>query len=167
MNNHDSSVQTFRWGAATPEQRRVVVAAGLGWMLDAFDVMLYSIVLTTLMRAFGMSRTTAGFLNALTLAASALGGLLFGVLADRFGRRRMLSARSSYTQSLLLHAASPPVLPRWQYADSCWGWAWAASGTPAPRWWLRPGLPPREAARWALCKAVGPWAMHSSPLSRD
>ncbi len=61
-------------------------------MLDAFDVMLYSIVLATLMRAFSMSRTTAGLLNALTLVASALGGLLFGVLADRFGRRRMLSA---------------------------------------------------------------------------
>ena len=73
-------------------QRRVVIAAALGWMLDAFDVMLYSIVLTTLMRAFSMSRTTAGLLNALTLIASALGGLLFGVLADRFGRRRMLSA---------------------------------------------------------------------------
>lgn len=61
-------------------------------MLDAFDVMLYSIVLATLMRVFSMSRATAGLLNALTLIASALGGLLFGVLADRFGRRRMLSA---------------------------------------------------------------------------
>jgi MFS family permease len=81
----------FRWSDATVAQRRVVIAAGLGWMLDAFDVMLYSIVLTTLMREFGMSRTTAGLLNALTLAASALGGLLFGVLADRLGRRRMLS----------------------------------------------------------------------------
>ena len=84
--------QSFRWSSATPAQRRVVVAAALGWMLDAFDVMLYSIVLATLMRAFAMSRTTAGLLNALTLVASAIGGLLFGVLADRFGRRRMLSA---------------------------------------------------------------------------
>ncbi len=84
--------QAFRWTAATVAQRRVVVAAGLGWMLDAFDVMLYSIVLATLLRAFGMSRATAGALNALTLVASALGGLLFGFLADRFGRRRMLSA---------------------------------------------------------------------------
>src|SRR4051812_28248045 len=86
------AVPSFRWSAASPAQRRVVIAASLGWMLDAFDVMLYSIVLATLMRAFGMSRTTAGLLNALTLAASALGGLLFGVLADRFGRRRMLCA---------------------------------------------------------------------------
>ncbi len=86
------SAPPFRWSAATVIQRRVVIAAGLGWMLDAFDVMLYSVVLTHLMRAFGMSRTTAGLLNALTLAASALGGLVFGLLADRFGRRRMLSA---------------------------------------------------------------------------
>lgn len=92
MNQTNSSVQAFRWGAATTAQRSAVIAASLGWMLDAFDVMLYSIVLATLMRTFGMSRTTAGLLNALTLVASALGGLLFGVLADRFGRRRMLSA---------------------------------------------------------------------------
>ncbi len=69
-----------------------MVAAALGWMLDAFDVMLYSIVLATLMRVFSMSRTTAGLLNALTLIASAVGGLVFGVLADRLGRRRMLGA---------------------------------------------------------------------------
>ena len=82
----------FSWSGATTAQRRVVIAASLGWMLDAFDVMLYSIVLATLMRVFGMSRTTAGLLNALTLIASAFGGLVFGVLADRLGRRKMLSA---------------------------------------------------------------------------
>ena len=92
MNVRPATVPAFSWRMATPAQRRVVMAAALGWMLDAFDVMLYSIVLATLMRAFGMSRTTAGLLNGLTLIASALGGLLFGVLADRFGRRRMLSA---------------------------------------------------------------------------
>jgi len=61
-------------------------------MLDAFDVMLYSIVLATLMREFGMGKATAGLLNTLTLVASAIGSLIFGLLADRAGRRRMLSA---------------------------------------------------------------------------
>lgn len=92
MSTLDSNATAFSWHGATDEQRQVVIAAALGWMLDAFDVLLYSVVLATLMRAFGMSRTTAGLLNALTLIASSIGGLLFGVLADRFGRRRMLSA---------------------------------------------------------------------------
>lgn len=81
----------FRWRNTTAAQRRTLVAAGLGWMLDAFDVMLYSIVLATLMREFGMSKSTAGLLNALTLIASAIGSFGFGLLADRVGRRRALS----------------------------------------------------------------------------
>ena len=61
-------------------------------MLDAFDVMLYSLVLTSLLTAFSMSKSAAGWLNTLTLVASAIGSVLFGVWADRWGRRRMLSA---------------------------------------------------------------------------
>ncbi len=72
-------------------------------MLDAFDVMLYSIVLATLMREFGMSKGTAGFLNTLTLIASAIGSLGFGILADRLGRKRMLSL-SILTYSLFTFA---------------------------------------------------------------
>lgn len=79
------------------------MAAGLGWMLDAFDVMLYSIVLVTLMREFGMDKRTAGLLNTLTLIASAIGSFFFGLLADRLGRRRMLSA-SILTYSLFTFA---------------------------------------------------------------
>jgi MFS family permease len=81
----------FRWNNTSSAQRRTVVAAGLGWMLDSFDVMLYSIVLATLMREFGMTKGTAGLLNTLTLIASALGGFLFGFFADKLGRRRMMS----------------------------------------------------------------------------
>jgi MFS family permease len=81
----------FRWRDTTSAQRKTLIAAGLGWMLDAFDVLLYSIVLAQLMREFGMSKTTAGFLNTLTLVASACGSFAFGLLADRYGRRRMLS----------------------------------------------------------------------------
>ena len=82
----------FRWSEASAAQRRTLVAAGLGWGLDAFDVMLYSIVLAELLRHFGMSKATAGLLNTLTLIASAIGSFAFGFLADRTGRRRMLSA---------------------------------------------------------------------------
>jgi len=74
----------------TEAERRSLVAGGLGWMLDAMDVMLYSMVLSHLMRDLGMGKGTAGLLNSLTLLASAIGGLLFGFLADRVGRTRSL-----------------------------------------------------------------------------
>ncbi|MDP9337610.1 MAG: MFS transporter [Acidobacteriota bacterium] len=61
-------------------------------MLDAMDVMLYSLVLAFLIREFAMDTRTAGFLNSLTLLASAIGGLLFGWIADRVGRTRALMA---------------------------------------------------------------------------
>lgn len=77
---------------ATPGQRRTLLAAAMGWALDAFDAMLYSLVLALLMRDLGMSKTTAGALGTLTLLASGIGGVLFGFLADRIGRKPALMA---------------------------------------------------------------------------
>src|SRR5215470_8615594 len=91
----------FHWlGDASPAEKKSLIAGGLGWMLDAMDVMLYSFVLTHLMNVFGMTKDTAGFLNSLTLGASAIGGFLFGVLADRIGRTRALMA------SILMYSIS-------------------------------------------------------------
>ena len=77
---------------ASPEQRRALVAACLGWMLDSMDVMLYAMVLAHLMRDLQMSPSQAGLLGSLTLLSSAIGGVLFGVLADRIGRTKALMA---------------------------------------------------------------------------
>src|SRR5438552_11508536 len=83
----------FEWPVVvTSAQRRSLLAGGLGWMLDAMDVMLYSMVLAHLMRDLGMGKTEGGLLNSLTLLASAVGGLSFGFLADRVGRTRALMA---------------------------------------------------------------------------
>ena len=77
---------------ATPQQRRTLLAAALGWALDAFDAMLYALVLALLMRDLGMSKAVSGLLGTLTLLASGIGGVLFGFLADRIGRKRALMA---------------------------------------------------------------------------
>ena len=77
---------------ATPGQRRTLLAAAMGWALDAFDAMLYSLVLALLMRDLGMSKAVAGSLGTLTLLASGIGGVLFGFLADRIGRKQALMA---------------------------------------------------------------------------
>ena len=75
------------WRAADATAHRALVAASLGWMLDAFDVMLYSMVLASLIGELGLSKSEAGMLGSLTLLASAGGGLLFGIVADRAGAR--------------------------------------------------------------------------------
>jgi MFS family permease len=88
-----ASPRLFNWPCdTTAPERQTLVAGGLGWMLDAMDVMLYSLVIAFLMREFAMDTRTAGFLNSLTLVASALGGLVFGWVADRIGRTRALMA---------------------------------------------------------------------------
>ena len=83
-----SPIQVLR--QATPGQRRTLLAAALGWMLDSFDAMLYALVLTHVMRDLGMTKATAGLLSMLMLLASGIGGLLFGFLADRIGRKHAL-----------------------------------------------------------------------------
>lgn len=92
-------VFTF-WTEASLDARRAFVAASLGWMLDAFDVMLYALVLSALVQdpSMGVSLTAGGYLGSLTLAASAVGGILFGVIADRLGRTRAL------TMSILIYS---------------------------------------------------------------
>lgn len=89
---------------ATLAQRKTLLAAAMGWALDAFDAMLYSLVLAMLMRDLGMSKTTAGSLGTLTLLASGIGGVLFGFLADRIGRKHALMA-SILTYSLCSFAS--------------------------------------------------------------
>ena len=87
------AVSPFQWPKDVSQaERKSLIAGGLGWMLDAMDVMLYSLVLAYLIHEFGMSTRTAGLLNSLTLGASAIGGFFFGVLADRIGRTRALMA---------------------------------------------------------------------------
>jgi MFS family permease len=77
---------------ATPTQRRSLLAASLGWMLDSMDVQIYALVLLDVMRDLGMDSTTGGSLVSITLLASAAGGFVFGVVADRIGRTRALMA---------------------------------------------------------------------------
>jgi MFS family permease len=61
-------------------------------MLDSFDVMLYALVLAALLRdpVLQLSQQTAGLLGSITLIAAAVGGIVFGVVADRLGRKQAL-----------------------------------------------------------------------------
>jgi MFS family permease len=93
MDEKKKRAHFFSWMKdAPPAARRALVAASLGWMLDAFDVMLYALVLAYMMKDLGMSKGTAGLMSSLTLLAAAAGGIVFGVLADKRGRTWALRA---------------------------------------------------------------------------
>ncbi len=77
---------------ATPQQRRTLTAAALGWMLDSMDVMLYAMVLPAIALEMHLSPSASGGMMSATLLAAAAGGLFFGWFADRLGRTRALTA---------------------------------------------------------------------------
>jgi len=73
------------------DQWRVLFAAQLGYVLDAMDVLLYSFALSAVKAEFQIGSAAAGAIAAVPMVTSALGGLVFGYLADRYGRARALA----------------------------------------------------------------------------
>jgi MFS family permease len=73
-------------------ERRTMTGCFLGWTLDALDVQVYSFVIPTLLVSWHISTTQAGILGTVTLLASAMGGWLSGIAADRYGRVAVLQA---------------------------------------------------------------------------
>jgi len=76
--------------ATTSQQRQAVLAGFLGWTLDAFDFFLLVFVLQPVAHDFGRSLPALALTITASLATRPLGALLFGLLADRYGRRRLL-----------------------------------------------------------------------------
>jgi MFS family permease len=110
-----SATATLGWLRSAPaSSKRALVAASLGWMFDGFDIMVYSMVLTAVIADFGISKTAGGALGSLTLAASAVGGVLFGTLADRRGRR--VGIITSVLMYALFTAACGLAQTVWQLA---------------------------------------------------
>ncbi|MGL4408086.1 MAG: MFS transporter [Zoogloea sp.] len=71
-------------------ERKTLTAAFAGYGVDAFDYMIYTFLIPTLITAWGMSKVEAGYIATGALITSAIGGWAAGVLADRYGRVRIL-----------------------------------------------------------------------------
>ena len=74
------------------DQWHAVSASFLGWTLDAFDFFVLVFLVDTLAKQFQVSTSKIIFTITATLALRPLGALIFGLLADRYGRRRPLIA---------------------------------------------------------------------------
>lgn len=99
---------TFR--ELNTDQRHTVVASFLGWTLDAFDYFVMVLILAAVAKEFDASITTVSFALFLTLAARPLGALIFGRLADRYGRRPLMMLDVGLYSILGLACAFAPSL---------------------------------------------------------
>lgn len=77
----EMKLQRFHW--------RIVFTAGMGFFTDAYDLFVIGIVTALLTPIWGLTISQLALLNGAALAAAACGSVFFGILADKFGRKRM------------------------------------------------------------------------------
>ncbi|MEO6959479.1 MAG: MFS transporter [Burkholderiaceae bacterium] len=70
--------------------KHTFIATFLAWTIDALDYMVFTFVISTLIHLWGIDRGQAGMLGTVTLLFSAIGGWGAGILADKYGRVRIL-----------------------------------------------------------------------------
>jgi len=74
----------------TPAHRKILLLAWGGWLFDFYDLILYSFLLTGISEDLGLSRQQHSLVLGFSLGMTAIGGVVCGLLADRFGRRPVL-----------------------------------------------------------------------------
>ena len=74
----------------TGEQKRTILAAWLGWTLDAFDFFLLTFLLTDIAKEFGVEVSAVAYALFLTLAMRFVGAFIFGRIGDKWGRKPAL-----------------------------------------------------------------------------
>jgi MFS family permease len=74
----------------TPAHRKILFLAWAGWIFDFYDLILYSFLLVPISREMGLTPMQHSWVMGLSLGMTAVGGILCGMLADRFGRRPVL-----------------------------------------------------------------------------
>lgn len=90
-------------------QRNAILAAFLGWTFDAFDFFVLAFVIEDVARAFGRTRPDIALTITLALATRPIGAVLFGMMADRFGRRLPLMINVGFYAAISVLSGLAPT----------------------------------------------------------
>ena len=86
-------------------RNRILWSSIFGLGLESIDIMMLSFTLTSIMATFGLSGAQGGMISTVTNIGMLLGGIMFGLLADKYGRIKIFS------YSILLFSIATGVLP--------------------------------------------------------
>ncbi|WP_336882059.1 MFS transporter [Priestia koreensis] len=73
----------------TVSKRKLLTIAGTGWMFDAMDVGILSFIIVALQKDWGLTPQQMGWIGSVNSIGMAVGALVFGLLADKIGRKNV------------------------------------------------------------------------------
>src|SRR5271154_4587156 len=74
----------------TKEHYKILALCWAGWVFDIYDLILFTFLIRPIGMTFSLTKLELSYALGASLAASAVGGIVFGALADLYGRRRVL-----------------------------------------------------------------------------
>ena len=74
----------------TREHYRILFMSWAGWVFDFYDLILYTFLLIPIGEELHLSKVELSFVLGASLAATAIGGVIFGILSDKYGRKSVL-----------------------------------------------------------------------------
>ena len=124
----DEDLQASRVPISNREAFVTVTAGFLGWTLDAFDFFLVVISLPRIAADFQVKTSVIAFSLTLTLMFRPVGAFIFGLLADRYGRRMPMMIDLIFYSMVEVLPGSPRISPCSWSCGRCSVSEWAANG---------------------------------------